>query len=64
MTNCVGKTKLEGTGLEFIMASFLTDNIWPEGIKEDQSTPMKVHKTAEEFKKDAEALNNPSSKVQ
>ena len=60
----VDKTKAESSGFMFAIASFLDEKTCPEGIIDDQLTESKLHNTADELIKDAEALNSPSSKVQ
>jgi hypothetical protein len=54
----------EDKGLVFTMASFLEEKTSPNGINEDQSIPLKSQSTVLEFMKDADALNNPSSREQ
>ena len=57
-------TGLEVIGVVFMIVSFLEENICPKGTNDEKLTPRKLHNTADEFKYDADALNNPSSKEQ
>jgi hypothetical protein len=60
----VDMSTAEDKGLVFTMASFLEEKTSPNGINEDQSIPLKSQSTVVEFMKDADALNNPSSREQ
>jgi hypothetical protein len=55
---------VDGIGLVLTTESFLEEKMSPAEIKDDQSTPLKLHNTADALTKDADALKSPSSSEQ